>query len=629
MSRIRQIVFIAFFLVSSISSGQGLKDYDLLKSTTEEWLGKNVDSAFHYASQMLAESKRLNNFPFQSEALLFQGLSYGYMNEFDKEAYYYAQSYAFAKMHSDTMGIAKALLNLGVNKFYIGMLDSAAMYYERGLRLFEAIDNNKYIAMSLNNLGQVYSRLDKYEEASTAYKNSLKYKIERKDTVAIVNTYFNLASLSIAQQDYEEGLRFSEETLKMAQALKDSVDIGEAYINMTLSLTNLERIDEAAYFLEQALAYRPAFKNEKTMLDLHSSAADLYMKQQVYTAARFHLVEMRKYLRMDAFSKTQMKYYQLSYEIEKIEGNAVKALGFLEKYQEIKDNYMSESVQNSVADLEKKYQTEQKELQITQLELESQKNALKLVESQNQRNLFISGFLIILSVAGFTYYRYRNKKKTSDLLSNKNLQITVALEERETLLKEIHHRVKNNLQVISSLLSLQAGSLDNEAAVEAVREGQHRVRSMALIHQKLYSADDVRGVDLQDYFENLVHELKQAYGAHEIDSQVNTSGLKLDIDTVIPLGLIMNELITNALKYAFEHTKKAKLELTMIEEEETLRVILKDNGVGMDQSTIEKSNAFGWKMIRSLSRKVKADIQVTNDKGTTITLLLARYKLVS
>ena len=231
--------------------------------------------------------------------------------------------------------------------------------------------------------------------------------------------------------------------------------------------------------------------------------------------------------------------------------------------------------------------------------------------------------------SGFLYYRYFNKKKTSDLLAVKNAQITASLEERETLLKEIHHRVKNNLQVISSLLKLQAGSLEDEAAVDAVKEGQHRVKSMALIHQKLYSAEDIRGVDVQDYFENLIDELKQAFGATEVRSEVNTSGLKMDIDTVIPLGLIMNELITNAFKYAFDDLENGRLDLSIVEGGDQLMVILKDNGKGLDQSTIEASNSFGWKMIRSLSRKLKAEIEVVNNQGTTITLSLSRYKLVS
>ena len=210
------------------------------------------------------------------------------------------------------------------------------------------------------------------------------------------------------------------------------------------------------------------------------------------------------------------------------------------------------------------------------------------------------------------------------------LQISEALADREILLKEIHHRVKNNLQIISSLLYLQEGSLEDESAKDAVRQGQHRVKAMSLIHQRLYTANDVRGVDIQDYFEKLCHELFTAFGVDEdqVEYRIETNGLKLDIDTVIPIGLIVNELITNAIKYAFSNKKKGILTLKVRDEEGKLHVQVRDNGVGMDEGAVKSANAFGWTMMRSLSRKLKAKIDIENNGGTIVDMTVARYKLV-
>lgn len=217
--------------------------------------------------------------------------------------------------------------------------------------------------------------------------------------------------------------------------------------------------------------------------------------------------------------------------------------------------------------------------------------------------------------------------KSSKILANKNLQIEIALKEKEILLKEIHHRVKNNLQVVSSLLNLQANNLTNEAA-EAIKAGQHRVKSMALIHQKLYQNDDLRGIEVQSYLEILTAELLTAFGMTEqITPQIQAGSLKLDVDTLIPIGLIINELITNSLKHAFEG-HEGQVCILMNEENEQLKVTVSDNGKGI-QKEPSQSNSFGWKMIQSLCRQLKAELQISNQIGTEITLIITRYKLIS
>jgi two-component sensor histidine kinase len=302
----------------------------------------------------------------------------------------------------------------------------------------------------------------------------------------------------------------------------------------------------------------------------------------------------------------------------------------MERYDWLKDSLQNQRQESIVQELNIKYEAVASKQKIAELELEQKNAALSLSKSRNQRNLFISGFVILIIIAGFLFYQYRIKKRTTDILSEKNLQISEALFDRETLLKEIHHRVKNNLQVISSLLYLQANTLEDEAAIDAVRQGEHRVKAMGLIHQRLYSADDVRGVDIQDYFEKLFDELLTAFGTDETDIEylVNTNGLKLDIDTVIPLGLIINELITNAVKHAFREQVEGLIEVTVKEEDEKLHIRIKDNGVGMDEADLQKINSFGWKMMHSLSRKLKAEISIANLSGTIVDIIVARYKLV-
>ncbi|MFY0607791.1 MAG: tetratricopeptide repeat protein [Cyclobacteriaceae bacterium] len=626
------IIFITCgsFLVLDQDLAQHEEVYQDLKSKSQEWQGVRIDSAFHYATLMLDWAKANNDQEKVGESLLLQGLAYGYLNEFEEEEKYYRKALRHTISVSDSLGGGKSYLNIGVSFFYRGNLDSAAVNYEEARKIFEQIESPKYLAISLNNLGQVYSRTGNLAAARSAYERALEIKIAQKDTVAIKNTYFNLASLSLNEKDYQSALEYSMQTLFYAEYLQDSTEIGGALINIGLSLNNLEQRTEALNYYQKADQYEAAIANdEELLLSLHALGAELYFNSGDYVKTNELLIRMKQQLRTDAFPETQLKYNELSYQLNQKKGNYAAALAHLEDYMQAKEKYVSESVQKNISELEKKYETQQQQRKITELQLDQKNAALALAASENQRNIFILGTVLLIVLAGSLYYRYYSKKKTGEILTEKNIQISSALEERETLLKEIHHRVKNNLQVISSLLNLQAGSLEDEAAKEAVKEGQYRVKSMALIHQKLYNTDDIRGVDSQDYFENLFRELFTAFGVdqEQISYEVKAQDFKLDIDTLIPLGLIVNELITNAIKYAFEASESGVISFEMRESNERLFVTLMDNGKGMDAKMMEASNSFGWKMIRSLSRKLKAEISIKNDQGTAVELTISRYKL--
>ena len=175
------------------------------------------------------------------------------------------------------------------------------------------------------------------------------------------------------------------------------------------------------------------------------------------------------------------------------------------------------------------------------------------------------GLLALTLFGGVIFSFYRSKRKSEKELAQKNEIISEALAEKELLLKEIHHRVKNNLQVISSLLYLQSDYIKDEKALSAIQEGRNRVQSMAIIHQNLYQEDNLTGIQVKDYFEKLTQSLFNSYKvqADQIELQLDIEAINLDVDTVIPLGLVVNELITNSLKYAFPENQAGYLKIAL------------------------------------------------------------------
>ncbi|MBL7941755.1 MAG: sensor histidine kinase, partial [Flavobacteriales bacterium] len=244
----------------------------------------------------------------------------------------------------------------------------------------------------------------------------------------------------------------------------------------------------------------------------------------------------------------------------------------------------------------------------------------------SKRLLYAAVALAVLLLMAAVYFVW-SKSRHNRNLAEKNVLIEKALAEKEILLREIHHRVKNNLQVVSSLLSIQSREIEDEKAQEAITESRNRVRSMALIHQNLYSDDYLTGIDMQDYVTKLSSSLFNTYKTDhdQIELRSDVAPMVLDVDTTIPLGLILNELITNALKYAFVGVTQGILSVYLKEENGQLVLRVSDNGVGMSEGS-GRTDSFGLKMIKSFASKLEATWEIRNQGGMTVELRISKYR---
>lgn len=203
-------------------------------------------------------------------------------------------------------------------------------------------------------------------------------------------------------------------------------------------------------------------------------------------------------------------------------------------------------------------------------------------------------------------------------LENQNEQITKQNHEKELLLKEIHHRVKNNMQIISSLMNLQSKSVSDESANAVLKESQGRIKTMMLLHQRLYlSEQDFSTLNFKNYLSDLIHEIDKTLNTNKNKTEVNIEipTIHIDIDTAIPIGLIVNELCTNAYKYALSENGKLSLKLTVKNENELILEI-HDNGQGLKtEFNSESANSFGFRLILMLIKQLKAEINYTYENG--------------
>lgn len=211
-------------------------------------------------------------------------------------------------------------------------------------------------------------------------------------------------------------------------------------------------------------------------------------------------------------------------------------------------------------------------------------------------------------------------------------KIIESLREKEVMLSEIHHRVKNNLQIISSLLNLQSTYIIDKAALNAIKESRNRVSSMALIHEKLYKSKNLSKIDFEDYIKHLTSHLLQIYAISKVkvDMKINASQVFLTVDTAIPTGLIINELVSNSLKHAFPDKKEGKIEIELKQTSQGEYYLkVKDNGCGIKKDVnLSSTTTLGMQLISMLTKQLAGEVKIENGTGTEVTIKFkeANYK---
>ena len=303
------------------------------------------------------------------------------------------------------------------------------------------------------------------------------------------------------------------------------------------------------------------------------------------------------------------------------------ALNTLEKLNRLNDSINEKSRAEVMMAIESRYELKEKNQTIIDLNSEAMIKETKMKAVKQGQVALLIGFILASLLGGLAFYSYRTKRQYAAELEQQNAVITRAYTEKDLLMREIHHRVKNNLQVVSSLLRLQSRHIQNNQAQEALLEGRNRVNSMALIHQYLYQEEDITKICADEYIRKLTLTLYNAYNvsAKRIKFKATIDTIRLDVDTAIPVGLILNELITNALKHAFPDKSEGSLEVSLLRgPNQTIQLLVKDTGIGFDETTAKRTKeSFGWSLVELFSEKLNGHLSVTNGQGTTVSLQFA------
>jgi two-component sensor histidine kinase len=374
------------------------------------------------------------------------------------------------------------------------------------------------------------------------------------------------------------------------------------------------------------------------------------------------------------FPNEAVSLHRALYQIDSAQGHLRSALQHFQLATTINDSLFNQTKNRQFEELRTQYETEQKDkdlrLQKQQIQVLSQQQQLQSQLGQQDRlvrNSVGLGAFMLLLLLGLTYNRYRLKQRSNQQLQtqheqlltqqhqlqaqhqelqahqqvlhaqqteihHKNQDLQRLLEEKERLMKEIHHRVKNNLQVVMSLLNSQASYLSDNAALSAIQQSQHRVQAMALIHQKLYQAEGIARIPIADYIQEVVAYLQESYELPQpIGFAVQVEPIELDVIQAVPLGLIINEAITNSLKYAFPNGRTGRVSLGFLRSgENSYELTIRDDGVGLPPDfDPSRSQSLGMTLIEGFSQQLGGQLSLISQGGLTIQLTFSEKELTS
>jgi len=478
-------------------------------------------------------------------------------------------------------------------------------YALKGLKIGERTPLPPDLLGSLyRKLGYVYRNNNNFTEAIDANKKALVYSEASHKLYDIAVTSYNLANAFNSFKQYDSALVYTTKTINAARAGNFIDIIARTYIliiNANNGLKKYPKAFQAVADMQPYLSLAEVTPISKGLAYCVIASLDMRHGEPNHPWAAMYLDSMKHLMTVTSPGNDNLVEYYLNralfeFSLKHFDSASVA----LEKYKEEKKIRDDEIMSGHSQELTTRYETGKKDAQIKDLDQQ-----IRL----RKKLLFISVTASAVFLALLFWVWQQNKK------------IRKQDEHLNYLMKELHHRVKNNLQIVSSLLNLQSAKIDDPIAQKALMEGQHRIEAMSLIHQKLYQTKTSSRVNIQEFIAELSESLMHAYGykEHNFNLQLQVAVKELEADIAIPVGLILNEVVTNAFKYAYKNVNDPALHISLQENGNKLLLTVADNGRELTEKDWKRSTSFGRQLMLSLTQQLEGAMQLTCDSGSVFT----------
>lgn len=476
------------------------------------------------------------------------------------------------------------IFDLAMVYYHTKNYDLAIPKFLRQVHIFDEIGDQLFKSSMLNNVGLCYFNLKEYSNARDYFNKAL-VELSKPNKNGFVsdkkpgyNNYFekviksNIAKIEVIEGNYNHALISFMEELKVSKSFQEYPIITNAYLSLG-----------KVYFLKN-----------------NAPLAQKYLDSV--------------FLAMSPFDNTDTKIeaFELQGKIQLLEGNLKSATKSFESQKTLQDSILKVRINRDAMMAAIKYDTENREKEL----IASKQELIVQERLEKHQWIALTVAMLLLLLTGIMFLKSYRDKIT---IANQKDILQDSLQEKKTLLKEVHHRVKNNLQVVSGLLQLQSKKVNSKEMNIVLTDAQRQIHSMSLVHEMLYQQDKFAKIPMQEYLEKLVHQILFSLSGKNIHTEIDAGTIELGIDSVIPLGLILSELITNTNKYAYD-TDEGIIKITLhIEQDEEIIFQYQDFGKGLPQDFKEHlSETMGLQLIHMLSEEINGNIVISGQEGMSV-----------
>jgi two-component system, sensor histidine kinase PdtaS len=534
--------------------------------------------------------------------------------------------------------------------------------------LLDLIDKSR--AIGYRNLHYIYfklamleSELDKRDKTFAYSMQTINSMRTTGDSIAAGDFYYIHASICLKIEEFQEGINYARLSIEGYQRHTGEFMLPNAAELEVFGLRKMKRLPEALETMTHIVKQYPP-EDLETEYKYNRAIGELYIDMKMYGKSEPYLLlaldngihlganlaplyrdlgrlytedhqyaKARPYLNKALAGTTSPSFlsytHYLLFLVDSATGNYLGAIAHLHKNHGLTDSSLAQAKQRDIQRLLVQYETKEKE---NKLKIEDQDIALlnqkavsqkaQLSRSNLLRNITIGSALISMLIAFLLYRSYRVKQRINRLILQKNETLEQLVTEKEWLLKEVHHRVKNNLHTVNCLLESQACYLEDDA-LKAIQKSQQRIYAMSMIHQKIYQSEDIRTINMANYLPEFITYLRDSFGAPaNIRFELEIEDLDLEVAHAVPVALIVNEAVNNSIKYAFAENEGGHILIALRRVGRQVQLSVADDGIGIKSEFMDgDADSLGMQLMKGLSREMKGKFTIETGNGTRIVIL--------
>lgn len=559
------------------------------------------------------DTERIDSLNFKGEEL--------YANDVEKSILVSTKALRLAKEAGYQHGEAFAYMNLAVANDIKGNSAVATSYFHKAIRLFELEKDEENLSYCYSQLGVCYFSQYQYENADFYYRKAIELCKKNHFEVDLADVLVNQGITFTYQHKPKAAEANFLKAIEIYKRKNYPEGLGAAYNSLAKIYYDEGDLHKAIAYFEKSAANFKEYRSDFNLISSYNGTANCYIDLKEYRKAEEYALKSLKLAQETGAKEREVFVHETLSRIYFALGDYKKAYKSLNEYTVLSDTIFTQEKSDALAEMQARFEV--KELKLKQ---QAEKESY-----QWQLIIMLIVIFIVLVVSVLLFFLFRNKKRINVLLEQKYVMTQANLEQKEFMMGEVHHRVKNNLQIISAILDLQSRELKDPESIQLIDASMNRINAISMIHQKLYQSENIRAVQIGPYLAELVNDLITHF-KKEVNKEIylnsECDNLNLDIETALPIGLIVAELVMNSCKYAFDKQENPQISLSLKMRDKKLVLTVADNGNG--KTNMSEGTHFGAKLIRSMARKLKAEFsENSSERGLRTELVITKYNLLS